>query len=359
MNHRIFESRRANTFATSFTTASPATSAISGPQTIKATLMKAMSCALVFLLGAGCSSGQSFNLQNSSQAFAQQVTYAKTVDILWVIDNSGSMSPRQAMLAAQVPDFVTAINATGLDYQMAVTTMDMSQSGEKGRFLAATGTPALLNASTPDLANLLSARIAPGGNGSPVERGEEAMQAALNLSLHSTRNAGFLRKNSLLVVIFLSDEDDASAKADYASFLNALRPPLASGERSWISNFMGILPNDPQCKTSEWNFTDPGTQYIALDTLSGGTSESICSGDLREAINNVRARILEVVTEYHLDRQPNISTIQVTVNGALVASDPVNGWTYDSNKLAVVFHGTSVPAPDALINVTFTPLGEK
>lgn len=349
MSHQIFKIRKAAKSAF----------VIRGPRMMSTNLMKALSCFFAFLLGIGCSSGQSFNLQNSSQAFAQQVMYAKTVDILWVIDNSGSMSPRQSMLATQVPDFVTAINATGLDYQMAVTTMDMSQNGEKGRFLAATGTPAFLNASTPNLANLLAARIAPGGNGSPVERGEEAMRAALNMSLRATKNAGFLRKNSLLVVIFLSDEDDSSAKADYASYLDGLRPPLASGERSWVSNFMGILPNDPQCKTSNWNFTDPGTQYIALATLSGGTSESICSGDLREAISNVRARILEVVTEYHLDRQPNISTIQVTVNGALVASDPLNGWTYDATKLAVVFHGTAIPAPDASINVTFTPLGEK
>jgi len=344
MSHQIFKIRRAAKSAF----------VIRGPRMMSTNLMKALSCFFAFLLGIGCSSGQSFNLQNSSQAFAQQVMYAKTVDILWVIDNSGSMSPRQSMLATQVPDFVTAINATGLDYQM-----DMSQNGEKGRFLAATGTPAFLNASTPNLANLLAARIAPGGNGSPVERGEEAMRAALNMSLRATKNAGFLRKNSLLVVIFLSDEDDSSAKADYASYLDGLRPPLASGERSWVSNFMGILPNDPQCKTSNWNFTDPGTQYIALATLSGGTSESICSGDLREAISNVRARILEVVTEYHLDRPPNISTIQVTVNGALVASDPLNGWTYDATKLAVVFHGTAIPAPDTSINVTFTPLGEK
>ena len=319
----------------------------------------AIACAFLLLEGTACSSGQHFDLQNSSQTFAQQVTYAKSIDVLWVIDDSGSMTPRQAMLAAQVPDFVTAINGTGLDYQMAVTTMDMSATGEKGKFLAAAGTPVILNASTPDLANVLATRLQPGGNGSPVERGEESMQAGLNMALVASNNSGFLRKNSLLVVIFLSDEDDSSVTADYKTYLDTIRPPLASGEHSWISNFMGILPNDPLCTTSSWNYTDPGTKYIALATESGGTSESICSGDLRQALTNVGARILEVVTEYHLDRVPDVSTIAVTVNGAVVINDATNGWTYDATKLAVIFHGTAIPAPNAAINVNFTPLGEK
>ena len=306
----------------------------------------------------GCSQ-QSYSMPPSNLAFAQQVKYAKGVDVLWVLDDSGSMSPRQAMLAAQVPDFVMALNNSGLDYQMAVTTMDMSVTGERGKFLAQAGTPTILNAGTPNLNAVLSARLQPGGNGSPVERGEESMQAALNLSQQASGNQGFLRPNALLVVIFLSDEDDSSAAVDYKTYLDQVRPPLASGERSWISNFMGIVPNDPECKTSTWNFTDPGLKYIQLATDSGGTSESICSGDLRQALTNVRARILEVVTEYHLDRDPMVSSITVVVNGQSVATDATNGWTYDAAKNAVVFHGTAIPVAGSTINVNFSPAGEK
>ena len=71
--------------------------------------------------------------------FSQSASFITDVDVLWVIDTSGSMAPRQAGLASQVGSFVSKLNSTRLNYQMAVTTMDMSSSGERGRFLAQAG----------------------------------------------------------------------------------------------------------------------------------------------------------------------------------------------------------------------------
>lgn len=46
------------------------------------------------------------------------------VDVLFVVDNSGTMGEEQSALQASVAAFVNALNATQLDYRIAVTTTD-------------------------------------------------------------------------------------------------------------------------------------------------------------------------------------------------------------------------------------------
>jgi hypothetical protein len=320
---------------------------------------------LVYLATASGCNQQTFGLGSESQNFGQKAMYNTQVDVLWVIDTSSSMDIYQNQLAPQMGLFVDAMNQTGLDYHMAVTTMDMSGSGNKGKFVAAAGTPLILTSQTPNLTQILSQRIQLGGNGSPVERGLEAMKASLSSPLASASgsNAGFLRKDAMLVVVFLSNEDDQSASADYGAFLDGIRPPITlTGERSWLAQFMGVTDTDSSCKTSAWSqagYSEVGAKYIALANESGGTSEAICDADLKRALTNVKARILEVITEFHLDRVPNLTTLGVYVNGTLVPQDATNGWTYYSSANSVRFHGSSVPPVDASIRIDYDPTGIK
>jgi hypothetical protein len=328
-------------------------------------LVSALLCAGLVACNLAACNKQQFGLQAASQEFAQRVKYSKAVDVLWVIDTSGSMSSHQTLLAQQMELFVTGLNASGLDYQMAVTTMDMSSTGEKGRFVAQTNTPVILTPTTPNLLGVLAGRIQLGDNGSPVERGLQAMMAALSSPLATTgANSGFLRSDSLLVINFLSNEDDTASPvtdsnrpvADYTSFLDSVRPPLAYGDRSWVANFMGVIQGDPSC-TTMGQYSSYGLKYMALADASGGAKESICDGDLRSGLVNIKARILEVVTEYPLNREPSVSSIRVVVNGRAVPGDAQNGWTYYAAANSIRFHGTAVPAPESTIVVTFDPAG--
>jgi hypothetical protein len=318
----------------------------------------------ILAAASGCNQ-QQFGLASADQEFGQKALYNSQVDVLWVIDTSSSMNTYQNQLAPQMGIFVDSMNKTGLDYHMAVTTMDMSGSGGKGKFVATPGTPLILTSQTPNLTQILSQRIQLGGNGSPVERGLEAMKTALSSPLSSANgyNAGFLRDNALLVVVFLTNEDDQSASMDYASFLDTLRPPIAlTGERSWLAQFMGVTDVDSSCKTSAWSqagYSEVGAKYIALANLSGGTSEAICDADLKRALTNVKSRLLEVITEYHLDRTPDLTSLAVYVNGVLVPQNAANGWTYYAAANSVRFHGTAVPGVDASIRISYDPTGIK
>jgi hypothetical protein len=299
---------------------------------------------------------QNFGVVQDQMEFGQTVKYSKDVDILWVVDTSSSMSTHQNLLAEQVSNFVASLDTLGMSYQMGVTTMDMSASGAKGRFVSANGTPPVLTPASPNMLSVLSSRLRLGENGSPVERGLEAMMMALSApNITTGPNAGFLRTDSLLVVNFLTNEDDtASVSHDYVAFLDQLRPPTAYGDRSWVANFMGVMPNDPTC-TTMGQYVSAGNAYIALANASGGAKESICDGDLRRALAGVKARVLEIATEYVLERKPNVATIVVMVDGAAVPTSESNGWTYYQANNSVRFHGEAIPKPNSRIRVTFDP----
>src|SRR5258706_8323439 len=64
---------------------------------------------------------------------------ASRIDVLWVIDNSGSMAPRQENLAKNAQSFMDVFAKSGVDYRIAITTTDIFK--ERGQFV---GTPKIL-----------------------------------------------------------------------------------------------------------------------------------------------------------------------------------------------------------------------
>lgn len=308
--------------------------------------------AVVSLIAISACSSQNFEQPPESKAFAQKITYNNQVDVLFVIDTKDSMSAMQKGLADQIPSFLDSLDRTGLDYQVAVTTMDMSSNGEKGVFI---GSPGIMNQHSPDLATHLAARLYIGDyDWKPMTRGLEAMKNGLSgLNATSGPNAGFLRPNALLALIFLSNRDDRSAPEDYTAFLDKIRPNLPYGDRSWVAAFMGVLPDDPNCKTAAWGYAEPGMAFINLVNKSGGVAESICDGDMRRALTNVKARVLEKITVFALDAPANPASVRVTMNGEEVPNDPTNGWTFEASNNTIHFHGGAIPAATDIINVSF------
>ena len=81
-------------------------------------------CTLFYLTGCGNDS-PSFALLPDSDTFEQSADNINNkIDILWVIDNSGSMQTSQANVQANFQSFISEFEAKGLDFQMAVTTTD-------------------------------------------------------------------------------------------------------------------------------------------------------------------------------------------------------------------------------------------
>ena len=168
------------------------------------------------------------------------------VDVLWVIDNSGSMCDEQQSLRENFDLFVEALIFHGLDFNLAVVTTDMLDPLHSGRFQSVANAnqgrqcrlqidvstcpgldgaevpPAVIRASDPryqdafgepdreKIQHDFGCRATAGSSGDGVEMGLEAARRALSPGLLASDNAGFLRDDALLAVIFLSDENDCS-----------------------------------------------------------------------------------------------------------------------------------------------------
>ena len=319
---------------------------------------------IVALLLWACSNKVNFDVPPASDTFAQTVTYNNKVDILFIVDNTDSMKKARQNLYDSLPYLTKNLNELKMDYHIAATSTTMSAGyALAGRLY---GTPKFITAQTPQFEQNLRDKILMDDDGSVVERGLDAALRVTNASYNQTEGAGFLRNEALLVIIHISNEDDKSDKLDhkdktnvtkyYKKYFDQLKPPMANGQRSWIFNFVGITSLSDTCKTGTV-FNDPGYNLMELARYSSGRIESICSPTLGSAVLNIRARIVQVLTDYPLSSKPVVESIRVAVNGQPVPQDSVNGWTYITDLNVIRFNGSSVPAADARVQVDFKPEG--
>ena len=155
----------------------------------------------------------------------------RKVDILWVIDSSGSMGPKQARLAANFDGFIQQlVNANPpIDFHIAVTTTDTDNAATRGKlrswslsgqsddyiacFPQTTGTIFCNTGGTTATAVTAFGQMSQvGTTGSPQERGLYAAYLALTNTFNNSTEAvtRFVRPDAALYVVMVSDEDDSS-----------------------------------------------------------------------------------------------------------------------------------------------------
>ncbi len=206
------------------------------------------------------------------------IASAKT-DILFVVDDSGSMATKQQILASNFAGFIDQLARLPVknDYQVAITTtsVDLWAGGTAfsstfvspfatagiscnpapnandpypagalvrvagtadvcSRQQLTTGTPRVLPVGSPTLVSDFTENVYVGACGSGKEQGLRAAQLALSEPLLSGANAGFLRSGARLVLVIVSDDDDCSDPLDqgYANEPcgGAYYPACASGQ---------------------------------------------------------------------------------------------------------------------------------
>ena len=294
------------------------------------------------------------------------------VDVLLVVDNSGSMLEEQSSLGSNFAALLSAAQALGVDYQIGVTTTGVvpspgswatcpggAEGGEKGRLFPVDGSrPRILTPFTPDAAGIFRQNTAVGVCHWD-EQGLEAAWLALSspladsaddptTALPADGNAGFVRDGARLAVVFVSDEEDASPRplAFYESFFKGLKggdPTLLS-----ISAIVGTSPLSA-CPTA----SSVGSRYVALAQATGGIVQPICTQDWAGALSLLSTTAFAPRRIFPLTGTPGPGVgIQVEVAGVAVTT----GWHYDGLLRAIVFDAGAEPPPGALVKVTY-PLG--
>jgi len=253
------------------------------------------------------------------------------MDLVFVVDDSGSMSEEQGNLASNFPMFASVlqnyVNADGehIDFRIAVTTtgkditytinlggtqIPMTEHGPDGAFLKNCGvTQGWLDATTPNLGTTLGCRANVGTGGASYEMPLLMAKHALSERVTDGKNSGFLRDDALLGVVMLTDEDDGSSTqnsftidatnpnsgptldfnpADAIQFFDTLK-----GHRSrWAA---GVIAGETACSSSFGDAAEATRlkQFVQMTNANGSQQavfSSICAGNLTTALTDVLAK---------------------------------------------------------------------
>jgi hypothetical protein len=268
--------------------------------------------------GSGSGSGSGSSTETPRQC--------EKMDIVFVVDNSGSMEEEQSNLGTNFPMFAqllqtyTVADGTPLDFRIAVTTtardidytidlgggfgtFPQSEMGENGAFQNNCNyNKRWLDNTDADLGNKLACRANVGTSGSGIEMPLLMTKWSLGERVADNTNAGFLRDDALLAIVVLTDEDDASTTedgfpmdltgatptnwqpADQVMFLDTLK-----GNRTrWAA---GVIAGEGNCSSG---FGDAADGKRLKDFVAGANSNgynqavfhSICDGDLTSGLKD-------------------------------------------------------------------------
>ena len=259
------------------------------------------------------------------------------LDVLWVVDNSGSMNRFQTNLSMNIGSFMSAFAATGADYQMAVITTDRWMFGS------------IVTPYSADPEGELAGLVVTGVMGSANEKGIDMAVQSLSSPSAAGPGGSFFREDSKLVVIFVSDEPDRSVPgwSSYLTFFDGLKP---------AGDFIpyGVIGDYPSgCTiTSPTGTAQFGEGYWDLIDHYGGSWYSICASDwgvqLQDLAGEVTGRRM-----FQLDEQdPIVDTIEVTVNGQVTTD-----WEYDETSNSVIFAEGHVPTEGQTVDITYAVWG--
>ncbi|MGQ0507720.1 MAG: choice-of-anchor D domain-containing protein [Myxococcaceae bacterium] len=315
-------------------------------------------------------SGEGITKPTQTDRFFQDAR--SQVDVLFVIDNSGSMMEEQQSLGQNFAAFLTAAQAAQVDYRIGVTTTGIESSpggwsscpggvegGEAGRLFPVNGSsPRIITPTTQNAAQVFAANVQVGWchwNEQGLEGAYRALSTPLANSADdpstaeaSDGNLGFLRPNAKLVVLFVTDEDDFSPQpvAFYETFFRSLK----GNEPSLLSLSAIVGPeNLATCPTA----SSTGSRYLQLARATGGVTENICTPNWAESLKNISNNTFGPKRRFPLTQRPaDPAQIVVVRDGQVVSS----GYTYDATNNAVVFDESAPLSLGAEIDITY-PLG--
>ena len=283
------------------------------------------------------------------------VESSPVADIIWVVDDSGSMDDDQARVGDAASTFLNIANQSGLDWRMCVYDMTQGNTGcctdtnQSGDVWLGPGSETQFVNCINDPAG---AQTASGGS----EHGFIQMQDAINV--HTPRNAGDphkVRPDAKLVVLFVSDEPAQELKDDSSCPVTDWdTSQWSAGCDSLVTQYVNYLqPHDaavhgilvpgstPTCS----DLGDWGRGYEETINQVGGQVGSICQTDLTATLSLIIQDIVGSASPVVLQHTPISVSLAVakedkTTTPSTFSALPrsrVMGFDYRASANTIVF----------------------
>lgn len=313
------------------------------------------------------------------------------VDVLWVVDDSGSMSEEQAALGANFPAFFSQTSINNVDYHIAVTTTLVSSQGcipditnptatcavepdeEAGLYTACPGNDRFITRTTSNPATQFACNVsvADRDNVRPSRSASDSMEAGLQAAKlflsppnidDPAKNGGFLRDDAKLYVIVVSDEEDQSQGPTdlYVDFFQNLKG-FRNRSLVSLSSIAGGVPT--ACMEAE-----RADRYKdAITAVANGLFLNICNDDWGNYLTQLAFDSFGLKSQFFLSRNADPTQLQVCTSTTDTQANPgaactpvaarpegsADGYFYEASTNSVVFNAGSIPPRGQYIKVEY------
>tara|TARA_R110002020_G_scaffold44161_6_gene127607 strand:+ start:12182 stop:13267 length:1086 start_codon:yes stop_codon:yes gene_type:complete len=252
------------------------------------------------------------------------------VDIIWVIDTSGSMHRYDPQLMAGIEAMLLALPTT--NWRLVMISNDPARAVVESQF------PLVPGDDITD-AEAMYASMGRGG----MEEGFDAVYEYITTNPYA---ATWMRPDAALLVVFVSDEEEQSrthhtSVSDFTSWYGSLR--MGSVFVSSIVNHS--YPDESVCTWAVMS-RDTGLRYMEATNYFGGVVVDICEEDWSAGVTEASVSVAphELIALTHTP-DPEES-IRVFIDGALDSN-----WVYSSSDNTIYF--TVIPDGGSLVEVGY------
>ncbi len=254
------------------------------------------------------------------------------IDIIWLIDQSGSMWQHSNSVIAGIEDMMLALPPTG--WRLGITTTSRYTTSIVSTFPLLPGDTI---ADAQNAYNLIAQT-------SPHEAGFDALYSYM---IDNSYNQSWLRDDAGLLVVFVSDENEQSS-VNFNSLLSG-----ATDFINWYGNlrpsaFIASIVNRPNTESScPWGVPGHyvGSRYIEATNHFGGVVVDICDEDWSPGVAEA-AHQVSPHEEWELTFTPIEDTLIVFVDFVEFAD-----WAYNALNNTVEF--ASTPPEGSLVEIGY------
>jgi hypothetical protein len=273
-----------------------------------------------------------------------QQTAAGLLDVLVVVDNSGSMKEEQSNLATRLSDLLRSVKDS--NWQIGLISTDPKEPNIR----------TLIKKSDANAEQTFKDSVNSFGiNGSGNERGIQQAVNGLKSVAPGADSALWVRPKSVVAVLIVSDEDNCSAgndcknsdgtlkdiaKKEYLiDYLNSIRVVGASARTYGIF----YIPDDTTCATGE----NQGKIYLDLVKATSGKYGSICDSSYSSTLGAISADIKTILKQqFELKDQPAANSVKAFVNGVETSNFSITG-------RVVSFPDNALPPVGSIIKIAY------
>ena len=257
-----------------------------------------------------------------------QINSVNGVDIIWVIDTSGSMNAYNTQLYAGIGAMLNALPPIG--WRLAMVSADGNYAEHESQF------PLLPGDTAQDAQNMHQNML----------KGhlEQGFNAIYRFMIYNTYAHSWLRNDAALLVVFVSDEEDQSTHfnqvQDFVNWYGNLR--AGSTYVASVVNF----PNATSLCAHNVNPTYVGDRYMDVANQFNGQIVDICDPDWSAGVIDAAVQIVPY-NSIELTNTPSVEdSIRVFFDGQLNWD-----WTYDSSVNTIYFN--TEPDAGVLVEVGY------